>query len=199
MRRLRSDFVDQFFTDHIHVDLRTIYMGSFGDNDGAENGVDYLMSEKAVKALFILDRQAPDGDKPITIILNSPGGDVNHGLAVYDAIKSCKNKTSVVVYGRAMSMASVLLQAANERILKPSSVLMVHYGTFSIETTSQSAINWAKEEERINRWMEDVYLEKIREKHPRFTRDKLKELLKADTILPASEAIELGLADRIEE
>jgi ATP-dependent Clp protease protease subunit len=198
MARINKDSIDRLYDYDIYVTTRTIYMGSAEtDLDGNESGTDAKMAEKAIKALHILDSAAPEGDKPITIILNSPGGDVYHGLAIYDAIKACTNEVIIIVYGMAMSMGSWILQAGDRRILAPNSRVMIHYGSTSIQGHSKSATAWAKEEERVNTKMEDVFLEKIQAKNPKFTRKQLQEKLNFDTILTSEEAIELGLADEI--
>ena len=90
------------------------------------------MAERAIKALHILDSTAPTGDKPITVIMNNPGGDEYHGMAIYDAIKSCKNHVTIVVFGMAMSMGSIILQAADKRVMSANSRVMIHYGTWGI-------------------------------------------------------------------
>lgn len=198
MARIHKEEVDRLFDYDIYITTRTIYMGSVeSDIENGESGTDAKMAERAIKALHILDSSAPDGDKPITIILNSPGGDVYHGLAIYDAIKACKNHVTIIVYGMAMSMGAWVLQAADDRIVAPNSRVMIHYGNTSHEGHSKSALIWAKEEERVNKKMEDIFLEKILEKKPVFTRKELQELLNFDTVLTAEEAVDLGLADKI--
>lgn len=198
MARINKESLDRFYDYDIYVTTRTIYMGSAeADIEEGESGTDAKMAERAIKALHILDMDAPNADKPITIILNSPGGDVYHGLAIYDAIKACKNHVTVIVYGMAMSMGSWIFQAADERVVSKNSRIMIHYGDTSHEGHSKSALVWAKEEERINKKMEDVFMEKILDKNPHFTRKELQDLLNFDTVLTAEEAVNLGLADRL--
>lgn len=183
------------------VDLvqRIIYIGSQKTTlSGAESGVEAALSEKVIKGLYLMEAQAPNGDKPITIILNNPGGDIYHGLAIIDSIRACKNPVKIIVRGMAMSMAAWILQAGSERILSPNSRVMIHYGWCSINNHSKAAMEWAKEEERVNTQMEDEFLDKIQQKHPKFTRQKLHDMLKFDKVLTAEEAVELGLADRLE-
>jgi ATP-dependent Clp protease protease subunit len=198
MSRINKESIDRLYDYDIYIPTRTIYMGSLEvGEDGEESGTDAKMAERAIKGLHVLDSSAPDGTKPITIILNSPGGDVYHGLAIYDAIKACTNQVTIIVYGAAMSMGSVILQAADKRVMSANAKLMVHYGEFSIDSHSKSTMVWAKEEERNNLGMENMFLEKIRAKNPKFTRKQLQDMLNFDTILSAEEAIKLGLADEI--
>ena len=131
--------------------------------------------------------------------MNNTGGDVYHGLAIFDAIKTCKNHVNIIVYGHAMSMGSIILQAADERIMTPNSRMMIHYGEDGVWAHPKIVLQWAKEGKKINEWMLDLYLEKIREKHPKFTRKKVDDICDFDTFFNAQEAVDMGLADRILE
>jgi ATP-dependent Clp protease protease subunit len=198
MARINRDDVDKLYDYDIYIPTRTIYMGSAdADIQHGESGTDAAMAERMIKALHILDSQAPTGDKPITIIMNNPGGDEYHGMAIFDAIKACKNHVSVHVYGHAMSMGSIILQAADERIVTPNSRVMIHYGTWGITDHPRNVYKWAEEGKRFDNWMENIYLEKIKQKHPNYTLKKVQELCMFDTFLTAKEAVELGLADKI--
>jgi ATP-dependent Clp endopeptidase proteolytic subunit ClpP len=166
------------------------------EDNGGESGVDYLMSQRVLKNLVILDGLNND---PITIMLNSPGGDVNHGLAIYDAIKACKSHVTVIVYGMAMSMGSIILQAADERIMSANSSQMIHYGTLALDGHAKTTYKVTEELKRIDKWMEKMYLEKIQEKNPLYKIGRLQKLLDHDTFLTPIQSIELGLADKILE
>lgn len=194
-KKKQFDDVAIFMEYSIDLSTRTIYMGSSSDLNEESEGITGRLSERVIKAIHILDSQP--GEQELTIIINNPGGDVYEGLAIYDAIKSCKNRVRAVVYGRCMSMASWILQAADERIMAASSVMMIHYGECHISGHSKSAMIWAKEEERLNKVMEEILLEKMKEKIPEVTRTQLHNMIKFDKILTAAEAVELGLADSI--
>jgi len=178
---------------------RIIYLGSISNLHEQDAGVDFSMAEQAIKSLLALDLLEPSGKKPITVLLNTPGGDKDHGLAIYDAIRSCKNPVNVVVYGAAYSMGSLILQAASHRVVAPNARIMLHYGHLSISDNPQTVYRWADESKKMDRKFEDIYLERIYEKHPNFSREKIQELLKIDTILSAQEAVDLGLADTVLE
>lgn len=196
-RRSTPDDIEIFYEYGIHVPTRTLYMGSeSADWDGGETGVDYLMAERVIKGLRLLDSFA---DTPITIVMNNLGGDVIHGMAIYDAIKACRSQVTVRATGHAMSMGSIILQAADVRHITPNSWFMIHYGTDSMHNHSKIVQQWAKWADRYNTIMEDLYLERIRQKHPNFTRAKLKKMLNFDTILDAKATVELGLADEVVE
>jgi len=195
--RLIKESIDRFYDYDIHVETRTIYMGSVSVDFDDESGTDANMAERVIKGLHLLDLSAPTGDKPITIIMNNLGGDWYHGMAIYDAIKACKNHVTIVVYGYAMSMGSIILQAADKRTMMPNSRLMIHYGTNGYYGHTKTFIKWAEETKKIDIEMENIYMEKIKEKNPTFTLHKLKEMCKFDTFLNSKEALGVGLIDEI--
>lgn len=186
MDRLIRDDISRFFDYDINIPAKTIYMG--GD-------VDEIMANKMLKGLQILDAKART--KKLTILMNSPGGDEYHGLAIFDAIKNCKSPTVTKVYGHAMSMGSWILQASDKRYMTANSTMLLHYGTLNYEGHTKDFQRWAEESKRLDALMEDTYLERIKEKHPRYTREQLKELISFDKFLTAKEAVDLGLADRV--
>lgn len=196
MGRLNRDDIDKLHDYGLYAPKRTIYIGSEqAEIDGNESGTDALMAERAVKNLLILDSQSQD---EITIVMNNLGGDWYHGMAIYDAIKSCKSRVVIKAYGYVMSMGSVIMQAADERIMTPNARMMIHHGTDGLYPTHTKNFEpWAKESKRVTKEMMKIYLEKIHQKHPEFSEKKLDRMLDFDTILTAEKAIELGLADRI--
>lgn len=195
-KRVNRDDIDKFHDYSLYIPTRTIYMGSekVNDEDFSEAGVEATMAERQIKNLHILDNLSQD---EITIILNNPGGDVNHGLAIYDAIKACRSRIVIKVYGYAMSMGSIILQAADERVMAPQASQMIHYGAMGIYKEQKTVYKHVEEAKRIDRWMEDMYLDKINEKHPEFSRQRLQKLLTNDTFLTAEESVALGLADKV--
>jgi ATP-dependent Clp protease protease subunit len=194
MSRIDKDYLEHFHGHHIYLPTRTIYIGSIKDDDNGESGVDSLLSASVIKNLHVLDYKT---DEPINIILNNPGGDWYHGMAIYDAIRHCKNYVTVTVFGHAMSMSSIILQAADERVIAPHTKIMIHDGWLGLEGEVGTVLKWAEEEKKVVTEMENLYLKRIQTKYPKFTRNKLRKLLERDTILTASEAIELGLADKL--
>lgn len=195
MGRMNRDDIDKFHDYGIYIPHRTIYMGSEGsDANENENGVDFLMAERIVKNLHILDMQSQE---PITIIMNNPGGCVSNGMAIYDAIKSCRSHVSIKVFGCAMSMGAIILQAADERIMAPSAKFMFHYGYISLEGHVKNAEKWIEDSKKDDKWMEKMFLELINKKQPQFSMGRLKEMLKFDTILSAKECVDMNLADKV--
>lgn len=198
MPRINRDDVDKWFDYGLNLTTRTIYIGSVSKEGDEESGVDNQMAENVIKSLSVLESNAPDGDKPITIIMANPGGEWDYGMAIYDAIKNCRNHVTIKVFGLAMSMGAVILQAADERIISKNSKIMIHYGSIGIpETHTHVFEKWAEESKKINIDMENIFLDKIKEKNPKFQKKKLQKMLEFDTILNSTEAVQLGLADKI--
>lgn len=88
--------------------------------------VDKNRLDRVLGALELLDREGTT----ITVKMFSYGGSFYEGFGIYDALKSCKSRVEVIGYGAVMSMATVLLQAADEggRFLMPNSTIMMHMG-----------------------------------------------------------------------
>jgi len=196
MGRMNRDDIDKFHDYSIYIPHRTIYMGSEGatEDDNSEHGVDHLMAERTIKNLHILDMQSQE---PITIIMNNPGGDVTHGMAIYDAIQACRSHVTVKVFGHAMSMGSIILQAADERIMAPNAKFMIHYGYFSVDTHAKTAEKWMEDSKKDDKWMEKLFLDKIQVKQPQFSMARLRSMLNFDTILTAQQTVDFNLADKI--
>lgn len=193
-----AETIEKFFQHGLHVSTRTIYIGSVAAfEDGGESGVDAKMAEQAIKGIHLLEQISRK--KEIIIIMNNPGGSLYHSLAVYDAIRHSPCPTTIKVFGVAMSGGSIILQAGGKRIIAPHTTVMIHHGQCALEGTFDDVRIFMKEWEREIEIIRNIWLKRIREKHPRFTQEKMKRLLERDTYLSAHEALELGLADIISE
>lgn len=111
-----------------HIYLMGIDRGyeAITDAEGSEPGVDYVMANRFIRNLNICMRSSKD---PIVIHMKTCGGDWVEGMAIYDAIKACPNPVTILAYGHARSMSSIILQAANKRVMMPNSYFMYHDGT----------------------------------------------------------------------
>jgi len=184
-----KDAAELFHNNNLHIPSKTMLLKGDVDED---------MYDLATKNLHILDEIGDDS--PITIKLNSGGGEVTQGLAIYDLIKACKSYVRIVVEGSCESMATVILQAADERIILKNAYLMLHIGTEEYPADHPTNIQrWKEEAAKDEVICEDIYLSKIKEKKKRFTRKDLQKLLTFDTILSAKESIAYGLVDLILE
>ena len=184
--KFNKDNLDKFYDYDMHIETRTIYVGDTNDD-----GVGPRMAEFLIKSIHVLSASAPD--RPIKIILNSQGGSWFDGLAIYDAIKASPCHVSIEVMGSAMSMGSIILQAADERILHPSATIMIHDGYSGIDADVRTFENWADFDKKIRRpKMYEIYSERSK-KPPKYWERRCSH----DYILTADQAIEEGLADKL--
>jgi ATP-dependent Clp protease protease subunit len=160
-----------------------------------EEEIDDESAKKLTRRIKMLDNFST----PITIILDSPGGDVYKARKIYDAIKLCQNEVIIVVEGEASSSASLILQAADERMITTNSYIMIHKGQEGYDGHPSNNERWREYNDSIAKWMEDVYLEKIKQKKKKFTRNQLKSLLVFDTIFTPKKCLEFNLIDQILE
>lgn len=186
MSKAIKENLDLLHSSNIYLPTRTIFL------TGEINEGTY---EETIKNLHALDTEP----ETVTIYLNSGGGEVDAGFAIYSAIKAMKSLVRCVVWGQASSMASVILQGCDERILLPHSYVMIHEGSdATLNAPRDIQKQWAKFSDLQMKQVEDIYLEKIKSKRS-FSRKRLQEMLKTDTILTAQEAVKLGLADMIKD
>lgn len=182
MARISKEHINYFFEYGMDISTKTLYLGS---GDSSDCDVDEVLAANIIKGLRILSSIRPDD--PINIIVNSQGGDTQHGLAIYDAIRMVSTPVYVTVLGHCYSISAWILQAGRVRRMTPNSSMMIHHGAGRKD---------AFEREQDKRCT-DILLSRIREKHPGFTEAKLDKLLLKDTYLFPEEALELGLIDEI--
>jgi ATP-dependent Clp protease protease subunit len=177
--------LEVFHENDVYIERRTIPI--IGE-------IDISMFEKVFKNLHVLDA----GYKTINLVINSSGGDVLQARAICDAIEGCVNEVHALVYGEASSAASLILQSADKRYITPNSKIMVHVGSETLALDHPRNIDAQYKDLREDeRWLEDVYLKRIKEKRKRFTRHQLKSLLQYDRYLSPKEALDLNLIDEI--
>lgn len=190
--KVSRDHVDKWFNYGIDLDAKLVDFSNAGNE---EVDLDSELAVRTVKALRILDRIRPED--PITLLIHCEGGDVDAGLAVYDAIRRCKSPVHCEVVGVCYSMAAWVLQAGDVRRMHKHSSLMIHDGEGSVSGKKHEIESSKKFTDYQDRICEDILLDRIREKHPEFTRTKLRKLLATDTYLTPEEALELGLVDQV--
>jgi ATP-dependent protease ClpP protease subunit len=135
--------------------------------------------------------------EPVTLLINNSGGDDYNCLAIFDAIKQSPLHVTGLVRGSAMSAASIVLQACDWRKMGPLATQLVHYGSFGYQGHALDAQRAIDEGKRVNEWMENMYLARVREKQPDYALEKLRELLRFDSYLTAEQSVALGLADEV--
>lgn len=134
--------------------------------------------------------------KPVDIYINSPGGEINAGLAIYDMIQGSENEINIYCIGQASSMAAVLLASGRKgrRFILPHSHVMIHEallrGGISGSATSISRISESILETR------DL-VNGILAKHTGKTIEEINQATSFDNMMNAEEAIRFGICDKI--
>lgn len=147
---------------------------------------------KAIKVLLYLDEL--DSTKPIHIYINSFGGDVYDGLALYDVIRACRSQIYTYGLGKIMSMATYIYLAGDKRFLYERSTIMIHeLSDINHGQLDDLKIN-LKEAERLQKILIDIYVKRTEKKTKKYW-----ENLKKDTYFSAKESINNGLAHYLVE
>jgi ATP-dependent Clp protease protease subunit len=162
-------------------------------------------SSLLVAQLLFLESQ---GNEDITFFINSPGGSVTAGLAIYDTMQFIKPDVATYVMGQACSMGSFLAQAGapGKRYVLPEARTMIHRvssgtpgtrGSVHVqELQFEDAKRSFEESQRINQRLTELY---VKHNTAGKTYEQLFEAMKFDTFLSAKEAVEYGLADKVIE
>ena len=169
-----------------------------------DTDVNEQTASSIVAQLLFLESESPEKD--ILFYINSPGGSVTAGLAIYDTIQFIKCDVSTIVLGQACSMGSFLAQAGakGKRIVLPEARTMIHRvssgtpGTRGSVHVQELQFEDAKrsfdESMRINQRLTELY---VRHNTAGKTYEDLFETMKFDTFLSANEAVAYGLADEV--
>lgn len=159
--------------------------------------IDSNVSNSVVNQLLYLDHLTESDPQPINVYINSPGGSVNDGLAIYDIMQFCKSEIRTYAFGQASSMGSLLLCAGakGHRYALPHSSIMVHQPLIRGGGITGQVTDIEIQAQYLGKIKNK--LTKIYEKHTGLSLEKLEKLLDRDTFLTAEEAIELGLIDSI--
>ena len=145
-----------------------------------------------IRQIRYLARQDPNQE--ITLFINSPGGEVSSGLALYDVMKSVECPIRTVCVGMAASMGALLFAAGDQRDMLPHARLMIHDPLIS-GGLGGSALTIKSRAEDIMRTREVVG--RILAEHSHKTLEEIYEKTASDTYFYAEEAVEFGLADRV--
>lgn len=130
----------------------------------------------------------------IAVYINSYGGEVAEGLAIYNALKRHKAKITTYCDGFAASIASVIFMAGDERIMNESSLLMIHNAWSVVEGNAEQLRKQADDLEKITQASITAY-----KAHSNLSEDEIKELMDAESWLLPDEAVEIGFATSIEK
>lgn len=156
--------------------------------------VDESTSASIVAQLLFLEADAPH--KPISLYINSPGGIVTAGLAIYDTMTYIRSPVSTICIGQAASMGSLLLcgGAEGQRYCLPHSRIMVHQVSGGYQGQASDIAIHAKEILRVREQLNQIYLRHLTKKH---SLEEIEKYMERDYFMGAQEALEWGIVDKI--
>src|SRR2546430_659383 len=154
--------------------------------------IDDEVSNLIVAQLLHLESAEPDKD--ISIYINSPGGDVYSGLAIYDTMQFIRPEVQTICFGVAMSMGSLLLTggAHGKRLALPNSRVLIHQPSAGFEGQASDIDIHAREVLATRERIDELYA-----KHTGKPLELVHEDMERDRFFKADEAAEYGLIDRV--
>ena len=144
----------------------------------------------------LLHLESEDPDKDISLYINSPGGSVYAGLAIYDTIQFIKPDVSTICVGIAMSMGALLLAggAKGKRMALPNSRILIHQPSGGFEGVASDIEIHAKETLDLRDRLDAIYA-----KHTGKSKKQVHADMERDRFFKANQAAEYGLIDRVIE
>ena len=155
--------------------------------------IDYTVANLVTAQLLFLEAEDPERD--ISLYINSPGGSITDGLAIYDTMQFIRNDITTICIGQAASMAAVLLGAGTDkkRFALPNARVIIHQPLMSGLGGQATEIEiHAREILRMR-----TTLNKILAHHTRQTFDKIEKDVERDYIMTAPQAKEYGIIDEV--
>ncbi|RIA93565.1 ATP-dependent Clp protease proteolytic subunit [Glomus cerebriforme] len=155
---------------------------------------DSVASVVIAQLLFL---EAENPDKPISLYINSPGGCVTAGMAIYDTMQYIQSPVSTLCNGQACSMGSLLLAAGEpgKRYALPNSSIMIHQPIGGATGQASDIAIHAKEILRVRERLNKIY-KKHTKKH---SLEEIEKAVERDYFMDAEEALEFGLIDKVLE
>jgi ATP-dependent Clp protease protease subunit len=142
----------------------------------------------------LIHLESDDPDKDIAIYINSPGGQVYAGLAIYDTMQFIKPEIQTICIGIAMSMGSLLLAGGTKgkRFALPNSRILIHQPSGGFEGQATDIEIQAREALELRARVDRIYA-----KHTEKTEQQVNQDMERDRFFKAHEAVEYGLIDRV--
>ncbi|HHV83447.1 MAG TPA: ATP-dependent Clp endopeptidase proteolytic subunit ClpP [Tepidanaerobacter syntrophicus] len=162
---------------------RIIFLGS---------AIDDTVASLTIAQLLYLESEDPDKD--VRLYINSPGGSVTAGLAIYDTMQYIKPDVSTICMGLAASMGAVLLAAGAEgkRFALPNSRIMIHQPWGGVEGKAVDIETHAREILRLRELLNEILA-----KHTKQSIEKIQSDTDRDYFMSSSEALDYGLIDEV--
>ena len=162
---------------------RIVFIGSPIDDDIANLVVAQL-----------LHLESEDPDKDISLYINSPGGVVYSGLAIYDTMRFIKPDVQTICFGVAMSMGSLLLAAGTKgkRLALPNSRILIHQPSGGFQGQASDIEIHARETLALREQIDEIYA-----RHTGQTKERVRDDMERDRFFTAEQAREYGLVDKV--
>ena len=197
--------LDDLHDYSIDIPNRELYITRAPRNED-DSDVESRMAANFIKNLRILDKKPG----PILIhLLGGGGGGWEDGMAMYDAISFCESYISILMYGHACSMSSLIPQAADFRVIMPNCYMMCHYGYETLDDVHMNVRLWTSfSSSTLSKKLIDIYAGKMQhspyikdrnvrnplESSKRFLTKKLKD---GDWYMTPEDILYYGFADSI--
>ena len=154
---------------------------------------DYMASVIIAQLLFL---EAENPKKEVSMYINSPGGVVSSGLAIYDTMQYIKPEVSTLCIGQAASMGSLLLSAGSpgKRFSLPNARIMVHQPSGGFQGQASDIERHAQEILSLRSRLNDIYV-----KHTGQNLKTIEKALDRDTFMTSDDAMKFGLIDKVVE
>jgi ATP-dependent Clp protease, protease subunit len=142
----------------------------------------------------LIHLESDDPDKDISVYVNSPGGSLHAGLAIYDAMQYVNPDVQTLCYGMAMSAGSLILTGGTEgkRFSLPNARILIHQPTSGFQGQSTDIEIHAKEVLELRRLLDEIYA-----KHTGQSLEQVHDDMERDRFFSAQEAVDYGLVDQI--
>jgi ATP-dependent Clp protease protease subunit len=142
----------------------------------------------------LLHLESSDPDKDISMYINSPGGSIYSGLAIYDTMQFIKPQIQTICVGIAMSMGSLILMAGakGKRFSLPNSRILIHQPSAGFEGQSTDIEIHAREIIKVRQRIDEIYAH-----HTGQPVEQVHIDMERDRFFKADEAVEYGLIDRV--
>lgn len=131
--------------------------------------------------------------KDITLTINSPGGSLIDGIAIYNGLRNHPANVTVRVLGIAASIASVIAMAGNKIVMPANTFMMIHSPMNAMQGNAAEMRDMADLLDKLETSLIGTYMARTGKSH-----EEIKVLLDAETMMTAAEAVEMGFADEIE-
>ena len=142
----------------------------------------------------LIHLESDDPDKDIAIYINSPGGQIYAGLAIYDTMQFIRPEVQTICVGIAMSMGSLLLAGGThgKRYALPNSRILIHQPSGGFQGQATDIEIQARESLNLRQRVDEIYA-----KHTGKSFDEINEDMERDRFFKADEAVEYGLIDSV--